>query len=74
MNGLSAMIELVANLRVDNARLRETAKLALAHVRDLEDAWRSGALNERDGKGGTRSNRNLEVRRSLEIALKEPTP
>lgn len=74
MNGLSAMIDMVAELRADNARLRETAKLALDHVRELEDAWRSGALTERDGKGGTRSNRNLEVRCSLETALKEPTP
>lgn len=72
MNGISAMIELVAELRADNARLRETAELALAHVRELEDAWRSGALTERDGNGGARSNRNLEVRCRLETALKEP--
>lgn len=69
-------------------RLREAVKLlrivciaAKNHIAELEEAWRTGALSERDGKGGTRSNRNLDTRCNLEVALaatadldQEPTP
>lgn len=34
---------------------------ALAHVQELREAWTTGALSEHDGKGGTRSNRNVYV-------------
>ena len=35
---------------------------AAKHVTELENAWLRGALEERDGQGGTRSNRNVQVR------------
>lgn len=40
---------------------------ALAHVEELREAWRTGAIHERDG--GTRSNRNVDVEVSLRAAL-----
>lgn len=39
------------------------------HLAELEDAWSRGALSEHDGKGGTRSNRNADLRRRLTRAL-----
>lgn len=49
--------------------LVEAAKSALSHVRELEDAWLTGAIRETDGNGGTRSTRNTEVRLQLSDAL-----
>lgn len=49
---------------------------AIEHTDELEDAWQRGCIQERDGLGGTRSNRNVEVNRSLRAALaarSEPT-
>lgn len=40
------------------AALRESRE----HVLELSEAWRTGALSEHDGLGGTRSNRNSDVR------------
>lgn len=41
------------------------------HTSELRDAWRRGIIDERDGGGGTRSNRNVDVevgtRRALEL-------
>ncbi len=34
---------------------------ALNHVSELVEAWRTGAITESDGLGGTRSNRNFAV-------------
>jgi hypothetical protein len=50
-------------------RLETVTQLALDHVLELEEAWRTGALSEHDGKGGTRSNRNADVRLALRKAL-----
>ena len=33
----------------------------LEHLNELAGAWQSGALSECDGKGGTRSNRNMDI-------------
>lgn len=49
--------------------IRAAATAALQHVLELEDAWQRGAIHEIDGNGGTRSNRNVEVRSRLELAL-----
>ncbi len=38
---------------------------AREHVLELADAWQTGALSEHDGRGGTRSNRNSDVRIEL---------
>lgn len=60
--------------------LRLAAKalgMARLHVGELEEAWRSGALREHDGKGGTRSNRNVEMRVVIDetlAALATPPP
>jgi len=42
---------------------------ALAHVAELRDAWERGAISERDGQGGTRSNRNVEIEAQLRAAI-----
>ena len=49
--------------------LLAVCEAALAHVQELEEAWRRGAITEHDGKGGTRSNRNVDVRAILADAI-----
>jgi hypothetical protein len=49
--------------------VKEAAELALEHVTELRDAWMSGAIRECDGKGGTRSNRNVDVETNLRAAI-----
>ncbi len=39
----------------------EALKQTYIHCEELRDAWERGALDEHDGKGGTRSNRNYTV-------------
>jgi hypothetical protein len=71
-----AAIEKRKRLEGSAPALLDACKEALEHISELEEAWRTGALSERDGKGGTRSNRNLDVRVILESAIKqsEATP
>ena len=45
------------------------ARYALIHVQELREAWRTGAISEHDGKGGSRSNRNVDVEVRLSNAL-----
>lgn len=56
-------------LRLSNERMREACSTALTHVLELERAWMRGVIDERDDGGGTRSNRNVEVRNALQTAL-----
>jgi len=49
--------------------LLEAARLALAHILDLEEAWLYGAISDHAGKGATRSNRNHDVRVALSAAI-----
>lgn len=51
------------------ADLEKALRMALHHVKELEEAWMTGALSERDGKGGMRSNRNADVRVAIRAAL-----
>ncbi len=51
------------------AAAREALEAAQSHVLELEDAWARGVLSEHDGKGGTRSNRNIVVRNAVAAAL-----
>ena len=54
------------------ARLKplvEAAESALSHTTELRDAWMRGSINECDGRGGTRSNRNVDVEVALRKAL-----
>lgn len=44
---------------------------ALAHVLELEEAWMRGVIDERDFQGGTRSNRNTDVRVRLVAAIEK---
>ena len=44
-------------------------RYALIHVQELREAWRTGAISEHDGKGGLRSNRNVDVEVKLTKAL-----
>lgn len=46
--------------------------VALAHCEELRDAWERGALDEHDGKGGLRANRNFSVVLALRAALSSP--
>lgn len=46
-------------------------KAALDHVEELREAWESGAITERDGLGGTRSNRNVAIETQLRTVLEK---
>ena len=59
------------NFEAQVTLLREAASTALAHIEELREAWRTGAIHEIDGLGGTRSNRNVDVECGLRTALKE---
>ena len=54
-----------------NEQLRAAVEAALAHVTELEEAWRIGKIRESDHytMGATRSNRNIDVRVACEKAL-----
>jgi hypothetical protein len=52
-----------------NTALLDAASAALEHLQELRDAWQRGVIDERDGKGGTRSNRNVSVEVALRKAL-----
>lgn len=51
--------------------LLAAARDALSHIEELEEAWRRGVLHELDTPGGTRSNKNVDVRVALEAAIKK---
>jgi hypothetical protein len=51
----------IERLEADNKALQDTLGDVLAHLEELAEAWRRGALLDHDGKGGTRSNRNYEL-------------
>lgn len=53
--------------------LVKVCQAALTHCQELRDAWERGVLNETDGGGGTRSNRNVDVCVALENALSPET-
>jgi len=53
--------------------LLAACQAAMEHVIELESAWVTGALHERDDKGGTRSNRNTDVREQLRTAIAAAT-
>lgn len=63
--------ELLRNAAPD---LLEACKKALEHVRELREAWRTGALSECDGRGGQRSNLNVDVEVALAKAIAKATP
>ena len=52
------------------APLLAAAKAALEHVEELEEAWLRGALSESDTGGGTRSNRNHDLKMMLQAVIK----
>jgi hypothetical protein len=64
-----------AFLRARNShnQLLEACQAALEHVTELRDAWMRGSLTECDGKGGTRSNRNVTVELELRAAIAAAT-
>lgn len=41
-----------------------------AHLAELRQAWGRGAIDENDGKGGTRSNRNAELEVKVRTILR----
>jgi hypothetical protein len=54
--------------------LVEACRAALAHTEELREAWQRGVLDERDGLGGRRSNRNVDVNVKLRQALEKLEP
>lgn len=56
-------------LLASHQRLLEACKAASLHVDELRHAWLTGAITERDGKGGMRSNRNVDVAVQLSAAI-----
>lgn len=61
----------ITAIEAERDALRAACEFALEHVRELREAWRTGALDERDGGGGTRSNRNVDVEVALRNALED---
>ena len=51
------------------AAMAAALKIAQGHCEELREAWERGALDEHDGKGGTRSNRNVEVLLAIRATL-----
>ena len=49
--------------------LLAACEAALSHVQELREAWQTGAISERDGRGGTRSNRNADIDTKLRKAI-----
>lgn len=67
----------IRELRATAPKMQAVLEQALIHVQELREAWMQGALAERDGQGGTRSNRNAEVEIAIRAVLAEakgPTP
>lgn len=46
----------------------------LDHLDELAEAWQRGVISERDGNGGTRSNRNMELASALRKYLNAAWP
>lgn len=59
----------IVELAESNADLLKVVRVAREHLCELADAWRRGILSEHDGRGGERSNRNVEIIRQLETAI-----
>ena len=55
--------------RVNSPYLVGSLQAAIFHMDELADAWQRGALSEHDGKGGTRSNRNMDCLRQARNAI-----
>ena len=49
--------------------LYQACEEVLEHLRELREAWSRGCINETDGKGGTRSNRNVDMETLLRKAM-----
>ena len=67
-------VQLERDAAVDFAQAIAERRLALLrdvqqHIFELEDAWAKGALSEHDGKGGTRSSRNTDLRVAIAAEL-----
>lgn len=60
-----------AALKLVRDDLLAACEAALAHVEELRDAWMRGAISECDGRGGTRSNRNVDVENQLRAAIQK---
>jgi hypothetical protein len=66
---LAALQQQLDDERRAKVELLAAAQRALDHVTELRDAWMRGAIREHDGKGGTRSNRNVDVEVELRRTL-----
>ena len=50
-------------------RLEAVLREVQRHLEELADAWQRGTIQECDGRGGTRSNRNADVAGDVRAAL-----
>ena len=66
---MQTVLRSLAESRVREGELVAALDAALAHCEELREAWERGALDEHDGKGGLRSNRNLSVVLAIRAAL-----
>lgn len=55
------LTEMLTRAESEVAQAKELLEQASAHLWELAEAWREGALDEHDGQGGTRSNRNMDL-------------
>ncbi len=51
------------------ADLAAALLMAHQHISELREAWTRGVIQESDGSGGTRSNRNRDVQHAITVAL-----
>lgn len=61
---IGMQLRLFATIDTRDASIKvlvEALKAAQEHCEELRDAWERGALDEHDGQGGTRANRNVSV-------------
>jgi hypothetical protein len=65
----AALATIEAEQQEQFAALLDGIRSAERHTDELEEAWRAGNITEHDGKGGTRSNRNVALNRHLRSLL-----
>jgi hypothetical protein len=69
--GQCGLIEDASELDKRVAALEAGCRAAYEHTSELRDAWMRGVLDEHDGKGGARSNRNVDVNVKLRALLEK---
>jgi hypothetical protein len=66
-----ALCDHIGALNEHQERLVKGLQPCVAHLEELAEAWKRGAIHELDTTGGARSNRNWDVLVQLHAALAE---